>query len=441
VRSRSGAALLLVAFCFLLVGLVTLRWELVSLVIPLALTMYLAFLLHRPPLIEIRAARSLDAERVQEGDVVEVTLILENRGEALDYIEVFDGVPRGATLVEGRDRFPLSLGRGQTAKLTYKLRFDRRGSFTFDDIRVRWSDPTQMVVREQKFRARLTDPEQLMVREEKYWSEARVVVLPRIQDLRRCGLKPSTLKVQAGNVNSTSIGQGMEFYCLREYVPGDELKKINWKATARRDRIAVNDYESERAGDVVILVDARSNIADAILHQRMVDLEVDAAASLSTYFLKQRDRVGILVLGDTMELVPMGYGKRHFYRVMDRLLATKPGNLRQANFLGAVMERYFPTSSLIIAITPLEDRKIMSSLVGLGIKGHDVFVLSLDTFPLEETETSDKAVKDVAELMHRLRRKDILAELSRYCRAVDWDPRVPLFKYLMEGRASGVRRR
>jgi hypothetical protein len=40
-----------------------------------------------------------------------------------------------------------------------------------------------------------------------------------------------------------------------------------------------------------------------------------------------------------------------------------------------------------------------------------------------------------------MRRKDTLAELGRYCRAVDWDPRLPLFKYLMEGRASGVRRR
>jgi len=432
---------LLVAFCFLLIGLITLRWELVSLVIPLALTMYLAFLLHRPPLMDIRATRSFDAERIQEGDTIEVMLLLENQGEPLDYFEVFDGVPPGAVVVEGRDRFPMSLGRGQKAKISYKLRFNRRGTFSFDDLRVRWSDPTQMAVREQKVRARLSDPDQLSVRDESYWSDAKVVVLPRIQDLRRCGLRPSTLKMQTGNINASAIGQGMEFYCLRDYVLGDELRKVNWKVTARRDRLAVNDYESERSGDVVILVDARSDIPDAGLRQKMVDLEVDAAASLSTYFLKQRDRVGILVLGDTMEVVPLGYGKRHFYRVMDRLLAAKPGNLRQANFLGAVLERYFPTSSLIIAITPLEDRKIVSSLVGLGGKGHDVFVLSLDTFPLEEVEVGDKAAQDVAELMHRLRRKDVMAELGRYCRAVDWDPRVPLFKYLMEGRASSVHRR
>lgn len=75
-RSRSGAALLLMSFCFLLIGLVTLRWELVSLAIPLALTMYLAFLLHRPPLMDVRLTRALDAERVQEGDVVEVSLLL-----------------------------------------------------------------------------------------------------------------------------------------------------------------------------------------------------------------------------------------------------------------------------------------------------------------------------------------------------------------------------
>jgi uncharacterized protein (DUF58 family) len=424
VRSRSGAALLLMAFCFLLIGLVTLRWELVSLAIPLALTMYLAFLLHRPPLMDVRLTRTLDAERVQEGDVVEVSLHLENQGEALDYFEVFDAVPPGAVVVEGRERFPLSLGRGESAKLRYKLRFDRRGSFSFGELQVRWSDPTQMMVREQRL-----------------WAEGRIVVLPRIQDLRRCGLKPSTLKVQTGNINSSSIGPGMEFYCLREYVSGDELRKINWKATARRDRMTVNDYESERSGDVVILVDARTCMSNEAVRRRMVDLEVDAAASLVTYFLRQRDRVGVLVLGDTMEVVPLGYGKRHFYRAMDRLLAAEPGNLRQANFLGSVMERYFPTSSLIIAITPMEDRRLISSLIDIGGKGHDVFVLSMDTFPLEQVEAEDRAVQEMTELLHRMRRKDTLAELGRYCRAVDWDPRLPLFKYLMEGRASGVRRR
>jgi uncharacterized protein (DUF58 family) len=423
-RSRSGAALLLMAFCFLLVGLIALRWELVSLVIPMAMIMYLAFLLHRPPLMDVRLTRTLDSDRVQEGDVVEVTLTLENRGEGLDYIEVFDSLPPGAAVMEGRERFPLSLEKGHSATLRYKLRFDRRGSFSFGELTVRWSDPTQMVVREQRI-----------------YAEGRIVVLPRIQDLRRCDLEPATLKNQSGSISSSSIGPGSEFYCLREYVLGDELRKVNWKATGKRDRMIVNDYESERSGDVVILVDARTSISDQGVRQRMVDLEVDAAASLASYFLKHRDRVGVLVLGDTMEVVPLGYGKRHFYRAMDRLLVTQPGSVRQANFLASVMERYFPTSSLIVAITPMEDRRLVSSLVGMGGKGHDVFVLSLDTFPLEQAQTRDATAKEVAELMHRLRRKDLLAELGRYCRAVDWDPRVPLFKYLMEGRASGVRRR
>lgn len=421
-RTRSGAALLLMAFCFLILGLVTLRWQLVSLLIPLALTIYLAFLLHRPPVLDVRLTRSLDSERIQEGDVVEISLLLENQGEALDYIEVFDGAPPGAVVVEGRDRFPLNLGRGQSAKIRYKLRFDRRGNFSFGELLLRWSSPAQMVVREQRLSA-----------------ETRIVVLPRFQDLRRCDLKPSTLKVQAGNISSSSIGPGKEFFCLREYVSGDELRKINWKATARRDRMIVNDYESERSGDVVIVLDARTSMSNVAQRQKMADLEVDAAASLMSYFLRRRDRVGVLVLGDAMDVVPLGYGKRHFYRAMDRLLAVQPGNLRQANFLGAVMERYFPTSSLVIALTPLEDKRFVSSLVSLGSKGHDVFVLSLDTFLLEQTE--DRAVQEVAELMHRLRRQDMLAGLGRHCRAVDWDPRVPLFKYLMEGRASGVRRR
>jgi hypothetical protein len=89
-----------------------------------------------------------------------------------------------------------------------------------------------------------------------------------------------------------------------------------------------------------------------------------------------------------------------------------------------------------LAISPLEDRRIVSSLIELGGRNHEVFVLSLDTYPLEIGAMPSQEVGAVAERMHRVRRRDVLAELGRYCRVMDWDPRVPLSKYFMEGRAS-----
>jgi len=418
-RSRSGAALLLMAFAFLFLGLVRLRWELLSLLIPLALVLYLTYLLNRPPLMDLRFSRTLDTEKLQEGEVVEVTLRIENQGEPLDYVELIDAIPEWTTVVEGRERFPLSLGEGESSVVKYKLRFERRGSYEFGDLWARWADPTLMVSREQRLPY-----------------ENRVLVLPKVQDLKRCGLRPSHLRVHVGNIPSTSLGPGAEFYCLREYASGDEFKRINWKATAKRDRVQVNDFQSERSGDVVILVDARSGMYDADARMRMVDQEVDAATSLASYFLKERNRVGILVLGDTMEIVPLGFGKRQFYRVVDRLLAARPGALRSTQSIGMVMGRYFPSSSMVLAITPLEDKRIANSLIELGSRGHEVFVLSLDTMPLEVGKMPAGEAGEVAERMHHVRRTDVLAELGRYCRVMDWDPRVPLSKYFMEGRTS-----
>jgi uncharacterized protein (DUF58 family) len=246
--------------------------------------------------------------------------------------------------------------------------------------------------------------------------------------------------MQAGNVPSASLGPGSEFFCVREYVPGDEMRRINWKVSARRDRLVVNEHRTERSGDVVILLDARTGVPEPGARQGLVDLQVEAAASLASYFLKRRDRVGLLVLGDTMDVVPLGFGKRHFAKMMERLIVVGPSGLRSTGFVRMAMGRYFPTSSLLVAITPLEDSRIMASLQEMGGRGHDVFVLSPDPFPLEAQGTADGPAKDLAERMHRMRRADSLAELGRHCRAVDWDPRVPLSKYLTEDRASAVRR-
>ncbi|MCU0860930.1 MAG: DUF58 domain-containing protein [Methanomassiliicoccales archaeon] len=418
-RSLSGAALLGMALALLFLGLAGLRWELISLLIPMAMLLYLSFLLNRPPIMDLRFSRALESERLQEGEAVEVTLTIENRGEPLDYVEFMDQVPEGAVVVEGRERFPLVLPEGATTTLRYRLRFDRRGSYEFGDLQARWRDPLMVSSREQVLPYR-----------------SRVLVLPKVQDLRRCGLRPSHLRAQSGNVPSTSLGPGMEFYCLREYQPGDSFKRINWKASARRDDVQVNDMRSERSGDVVILVDARTRLRDPEARHRVVDRQVDAAASIASYYLKERDRVGLLVLGETMEVVPLGFGRRQFYRVVDRLLATRPGELRSTQSINVALGRYFPSSSMVVAISPLEDKRIIGSLMELGGRGHEVFVLSMDTFPLEAPERQGTIGGELARRMQKVRREDLVSELGRYCRVVDWDPEVPLYKYLREGRAS-----
>src|SRR5439155_1671090 len=69
--------------------------------------------------------------------------------------------------------------------------------------------------------------------------------------------RPRRGRAWYGRVASRQIGAGADFWGVREYTAGDEVRRINWKASARLDRLFTNEYEGERSGDVVIVVDAR----------------------------------------------------------------------------------------------------------------------------------------------------------------------------------------
>lgn len=420
-RSYSGAGLLALAFVFLIAGLALVRWELISLLIPLVLLLLLAYLLNRPPIIKVGFERRLDSDRLTEDDTLQVELLITNLGEPLDYVEVEDETPSGAKVIQGRNRFPMRLGRGETASFVYRLKMAGRGYHQFGALKVHWADPTLMTSMEASFPF-----------------ESQVQVVPPLQDLRRCSIQPSKVRVHVGNIASRSLGVGMDFYCLRDYLPGDEMRRLNWKATARRDRPIVNDYETEKSGDVIIVVDGRNDAIEESERLRVVGLEVEAAASLARHFLKERDRVGMVLLGETIDIVPLGYGKRQFYRLMDKMLGMKPGIMKSPQGINMAMDRYFHLSALVMVISPLHDQRIMSSVEQLVTKGHEVIVLSLDA-GRQRINSADGQAVELAQRVYRIKRTDQISELNRFCRVIEWDTGEPLSRYFMEGRSSAKR--
>jgi uncharacterized protein (DUF58 family) len=420
-RSYSGAALLALALVFLISGLALVRWELISLLIPLVLFLLLAYLLDRPPIIDLLFERRLDSERLTEDDTLQVELHILNRGEPLDYVEAEDEVPPGAAVLEGRSRFPLRLDRGEEVVISYKVKLPGRGYHHFGGLKVRWADPTMMMSKEANFPF-----------------DSRVQVVPHLHDLKKCRIQPSRVRVHVGNITSRSLGAGTQFYCLRDYLPGDEIRRLNWKASARLDRPMVNEYETEKSGDVIIVLDGRYDASEEAERDQVVGFEVEAAASLAAHFLKERDRVGMVLLGETIDLVPLGYGKRQFYRVMDKLLEIRPGIMKSPQGINLAMEHYFHLSALVMVISPLQDQRIMSSIEQLVNKGHEVIVLSLDAERLRKKGADGQAL-ELAQRVHRIKRMDQISELNRFCRVIEWDTEEQLSRYFMEGRSSSYR--
>lgn len=420
--SRSRFLFLSAAFLFLISGLILKNWQLISFLIPITLLITLTHLLNRPTSFDLHVERFLDSTRVPEGQALHVDLTIENLGERLGFVQFEDGIPEGAIIKEGRSHFPLYLEEREKVRIAYEIAFPKRGKYEFRPVTVRWTDPSLIFTKEKKID--LTDD---------------ITVLPQIHEVKRCSLRPSRVRMHMGNLNSELLGSGTEFYCLRQYCQGDETKRINWKASGRLGRLMANEYESERSGDVTIVLDARTEEKVGGCKPRVVDAGVEAASSLSKHFLKERNRVGVIILGDVVDVVKPAYGKRQFYRIVDHLLDTRAGPLRSTLGIRMAMRRYFNTNSLVILITPLGDEEIIDTIRELVTRGHQVVVLSPSPIELEAEIVGTGDEVDSALRISRLLREDSIHDLRRYCQVIDWDTKTLLSRYIMEVRRSLIR--
>src|SRR2546421_2586061 len=137
----------------------------------------------------------------------------------------------------------VKIERGGSVPLSYTVRSPVKGDFRIGPVRVRSLDPLALGAEDAVLSV-----------------DARVVVAPTMEDLRRTKLQPRRTRPWFGQVASRQIGAGTDFWGVREYTAGDEVRRINWKASARLDRLFTNEYEGERSGDVVIVVDARREV-------------------------------------------------------------------------------------------------------------------------------------------------------------------------------------
>jgi uncharacterized protein (DUF58 family) len=129
----------------------------------------------------------------------------------------------------------------------------------------------------------------------------------------------------AGEYHSVFRGRGMEFDEVRPYLPGDEMRTIDWNVTARMAQPYVKKYVEERELTVMLVVDASSSGDFASEGRFKRELAAELAAVLSFSATTNRDKVGLLIFTDRIELyIPPRQGRRHVLRLIHALLAFEP---------------------------------------------------------------------------------------------------------------------
>ena len=361
------------------------------------------------PVLEIK--RTLSRHRMIEGEEVEITVEVSSTfgTTGRHFISVIDRLPKRATLLDGENQFLGSFAQGQSVQFSYHVKLPR-GKHIFSQSLVtawsRWGLASRM---------------------ESIQHESTIIVHPKTEPVGAITIHPRRTRAFAGPVKANLGGQGLDFFGCRSYVPGDDIRRVNWRAYARQDTLIVNEYELERLADVNVIVDARLQAHCQLGDETTFDYSIRAAGSLASHFLQVGNIVGLLVYGDLVHWIFPGVGKLQERKIFDALASSYAADKQVFEDLRAVPTRLFPAQSQLIFISPLTDEDDVEVIALLIDQGYSIILVCPHATTWEKEQIGESDSARLATRISHLRRSLFLDSLTRTgTRIVNWDVAEPL---------------
>jgi uncharacterized protein (DUF58 family) len=358
-----------IAAIFLIGALATGRPELVVMASPFAVILVAGLLTAEPP---VWTTLSVDVERdrLVEGEAIslDVRIVADTDVER---VEVVLPLPSGVAVA-------FHLPRRCSRNVTLRLRFPRWGVFEVGDLYVRAHDRFDLFRYDDRLDA-----------------GRPIRVFPRTETLRAL-VRPAQTQLSIGNQVARRVGDGIEFAGLRPFVPGDVVRSIDPKTTARRGSPWVREHHPERNTDAVLFLDTFSDVGTG--SSTTVERAVRAAASIISVYLERRDRVGLVSFGGVLRWLMPGMGIRQEYRIIEALLDTEVAVNYAWKGIDVIPIRTLPPKALVLAVTPLLDERSVSTLFDLRGRAFDVAVVDVSPVPTERPPSDDQ----VSELAYRI---------------------------------------
>jgi uncharacterized protein (DUF58 family) len=222
-------------------------------------------------------------------------------------------------------------------------------------------------------------------------------------------LRPLETEVSSGNHVARQKGEGIEFADLREFVAGDRVRHVNWRATARRGELWVNEHHAERNADIVIFLDS---FAEARRGGRStLDPALRAAATLAARYLRQKDRVGFVTFGGMLNWLLPATGTAQLYRIVDAMLDTQIILNYAWKDIDVIPPRTLPPQALVLALTPLLDDRAANALLDLRGRGFDLVVVEVSPLPFVRSARDE--TEALGQRLWRLRREAVRGRFER----------------------------
>ncbi|MBL7974911.1 MAG: DUF58 domain-containing protein [Candidatus Kapabacteria bacterium] len=357
------------------------------------------------PKFGIKARRDTP-DRLSNGDDNPISIHIENNYGFNTTIHIIDEIPH--QFQQRNINFDTTLSAGEQKVISYKLRPTERGEYSFGAVNIFIESPLRAVQRKVSFS-----------------NNAMVPVYPSYIQMRKYELLAATNRlVDVGIKKIRRAGHAKEFDQIREYIPGDEYRTINWNATARKGQLMVNQYQDEKSQHVYSLIDMGRTMKMPFERLTLLDYAINASLVISNIAMHKDDKAGLITFTENIEsLLKADKGKGQLRKILDTLY-NQETRFRESNYemLYTTVRRQIHQRSLLLLFTNFETHSSMKRQLkyfSMLAKSHLLCVIFFENTELNTLLTTpprtlaDIYIKTIGEKF-AYEKKLITSELERH---------------------------
>lgn len=258
-------------------------------------------------------------------------------------------------------------------------------------------------------------------------TEEEFFLQPNYKKIRPFEIHPWRTLSSPGSIPTRMAGSGTEFRGVREYQPGDPLKTLDWRLTAKHPhKFFTREFEEEKTADIIFIVDGRENAELQYENKSLFEIELRSIASLSDMFLHQGHRVGLYTVGENILKTPPAYGKKQLYKILNCLSRAKVDSENSRSSLEALTLERFSPKAILFVFSPFNYSDVLFYRT-LRSNGLQVVLICADPFDFafqkSDVNKTDILALRAAKIEKRLNLR-LLSQLSVV--VIDWEVTQPL---------------
>ncbi len=345
-------------------------------------------------------------ERLSNGDKNKINIDLKNNYNIPIYTTLIEELPYQ---FQKRDFiFKQHLKPSEEKNLYYNLRPTRRGTYNFGHVNAYVNSPLQLATKK------------YILGEIK-----EIKCYPSFLKLKEFDIKAFTSKVNTvGSKKVRRLGHSLEFEQIKEYVSGDDIRTLNWKATAKRNQLMVNQYIEEKSQPIYSIVDKGRVMQMNFNQLTLLDYAINATLAISNVILRKQDKAGMLTFSNKIEDLIVADQRNSQMNLISETLHNIKTDYSESDFslLYATIKRKITSRSLLIIYTNFETMDALNRqlpyLRGLA-KNHLLLIVFFKNTELDAITNLDaQNIQDVYDKViaekFMYEKRQIVNELKKY---------------------------